>query len=116
MMFMMMTVTMLIHTTLSMSQFVEFIHISHRKLSIQDPFLHLDLLMQMSQPSQVTPYCNDLQALVMVQVYMHIGDDVMMRLMLELHQANGKITDMVIIDHHNGASYILIGLLYGRLK
>lgn len=89
---------------------VVFVCIGDGKLSVNDPFLRLDLLMEGAKTGQFSPNHDHFQALVVIQMDMHVRNNIMMKTVLYLHENDRKIAYVMIIYEDDRARYILLSI------
>lgn len=92
------------------------VHISNRQFAIQHAALNLNDLLQFSQLSQQPANGDNFQALVTVQVDVHIRNNVPVEPVLNIHQQQRELSYFMIVNHHDCPRDHLFGQETPRLQ
>jgi hypothetical protein len=77
------------------------IHVGNRKLSIENALQHMTLIREFPKAMNLAANDDNFHALIMIQVNMHRGNDIMVLFMLELHESMRELADMVVVDEND---------------
>lgn len=92
------------------------VRIGHGQLRVCNALLGLEPAVQFAQVGHLPPHDDHLQTLLVIQMHMHVGYDIMMEVMLDIHQHDRQLAYVMVVYDNDRARHMLVRLQPRRLQ